>query len=70
MKFGKNVVTDTRYTDGYFKVIIQKYNKTVQGVVINTPEDDVIEMKSINKLKDLADLLDGVLKDWESDGKE
>lgn len=69
MKFGKNVMTETRYTDGYYKVSIQKYNNTVQGVNIETPED-IIMVKSVNKLKDLAELLDGLLRDWDADGKE
>lgn len=67
MKFGKNVVTDTVYTDGFYKVSIQKYNNTVKAVTIGTP-DDVIVVKSVNKLEDLAELLDGLLRDLDSDG--
>lgn len=69
MKLGKNVLTETRYTDGYFKITIQKYNNTVQGVTIKTPDDFDIVLKSIDKLKDLAELLGGLLSDWDSEGK-
>lgn len=68
MKLGKNVLTETTYTDGYFKIRIQKFNNTVQGVTIKTPEDFDIALKSVNKLKDLVELLDGLLRDWDADG--
>ena len=69
MKLGKNVVTETMYTDGYFNIRIKKFNNTVQGVTIETSEDYDIYLKSVNKLKDLAELLDGLLRDWDADGK-
>lgn len=65
MKFGKNVVTDTKYTDGYYKVTIQRYNTTVQQVSIETPED-IIVLKSLRKLQDLSELLYGLIKDWDA----
>lgn len=65
MKLGKNVFTETRYTDGYFKINIQKHNNTVLGATITTPDDDMIAVKSVNKLKDLSELLQGLISDWE-----
>ena len=68
MKFGKNVFTDTKYTDGYFNIIIHRFNKTVQHVTITTPDEDVIELKSIRKLKDLSEMLLATISDYEADG--